>query len=147
MAGLIPFRRNSSLMNSRFPDFYDMLDDFFGDNWWPRKPLTQETFKIDVQDNENEYIVEAELPGVRKDEITVEMNDGRLTIFVKKEEAVEEERKNYIHRERRYSSMSRGIYLVDAQSEGIKARLDNGILSITVPKQDRSQNKSRIEIE
>ena len=45
MAGLIPFRRNSSLMNSRFPDFYDMLDDFFGDNWWPRKPLTQETLR------------------------------------------------------------------------------------------------------
>ena len=66
MAGLIPFRRNSSLVNSRFPDFYDMLDDFFGDNWWPRKPLTQETFKIDVQDNENEYIVEAELPGSEK---------------------------------------------------------------------------------
>ncbi|MGI6734194.1 MAG: Hsp20/alpha crystallin family protein [Anaerovoracaceae bacterium] len=147
MAGLIPFRRNASLMNTRFPDFYDMLDDFFGDSWPPRKALSPDTFKIDVQDNDNEYVIEAELPGVKKEEITVEINDGRLTIFVKKEEAVDEERKNYIHRERRYSSMSRGIYLVDAQSEGIKARLDNGILSITVPKQDRSQNKSRIEIE
>lgn len=75
------------------------------------------------------------------------MNDGRLTIFVKREEAINEEKKNYIHKERRYCSMSRGIYLVDAQSEGIKAKLDNGVLSITVPKQDKTQNKSRIEIE
>ena len=147
MAGLVPFKRNASLVNSRFPDFYDVLDDFFGDSWPPRKALSQDTFKIDVQDNENEYVIEAELPGAKKEEINVEMNDGRLSIFVKREEVVNEEKKNYIHKERRYCSMSRGIYLVDAQSEGIKAKLDNGVLSITVPKQDRTQSASRVEIE
>lgn len=147
MAGLVPFKRNTSLVNNRFPDFSDMLDDFFGDSWPPGRTLSQDTFKIDVQDNQNDYIIEAELPGAKKEEVNVEINDGRLTIFVKREESIDEEKKNYIHKERRYCSMSRGIYLVDAQSEGIKAKLDNGVLSITVPKQDKTQNKSRVEIE
>jgi len=147
MAGLVPFKRNAGLVNTRFPDFYGMLDDFFGDSWPPGKTLSQDTFKIDVQDNENEYVIEAELPGAKKEEVNVEMNDGRLTIFVRREEMVNEEQKNYIHKERRYCSMSRGIYLVDAQSEGIKAKLDNGVLSITVPKQDKTQSKSKVEIE
>jgi HSP20 family protein len=43
--------------------------------------------------------------------------------------------------------MSRGIYLVDAQAEGIKAKLENGILNIIVPKQDKALNRSRVEIE
>ena len=147
MAGLVPFKRNAGLVNTRFPDFYGMLDDFFVYCWPPGKTLSQDTFKIDVQDNENEYVIEAELPGAKKEEVNVEMNDGRLTIFVRREEMVNEEQKNYIHKERRYCSMSRGIYLVDAQSEGIKAKLDNGVLSITVPKQDKTQSKSKVEIE
>lgn len=147
MVGLVPYKRNAGLVNTRFPDFYGMLDDFFGDSWPPGKTLSQDTFKIDVQDNANEYLIEAELPGTKKEEVNVEMNDGRLTIFVRREETVNEEKKNYIHKERRYCSMSRGIYLVDAQSDGIKAKLDNGVLSITVPKQDKTQSKAKVEIE
>ena len=103
-----------------------------------KETLNAGDFKIDVQDNENEYIVEAELPGVRKDEITVEMNDGRLTIFVKKERPWRK-RGRITSIERRYSSMSRGIYLVDAQSEGIKAKLEDGILSIRIPNRIRAR--------
>lgn len=147
MAGLVPYRRGLRIGNERFPDVYDMLQDFLGDSWPPGKALSHDTFKIDVQDNKNEYIIEAELPGTKKEEVNVDMNDGRLTIFVKREETVNEEKKNYIHKERRYCSMSRGIYLVDAQAEGIKAKLENGILNIIVPKQDKALNRSRVEIE
>jgi HSP20 family protein len=147
MAGLVPYRRGLRIGNERFPDVYDMLQDFLGDSWPPGKALSQDTFKIDVQDNKNEYIIEAELPGTKKEEVNVDINDGRLTIFVKREETVNEEKKNYIHKERRYCSMSRGIYLVDAQAEGIKAKLENGILNIIVPKQDKALNRSRVEIE
>jgi len=60
-----------------------------------------------VQQNDNEYLIEAELPGVNKDEIGVDLNDGRLNISVKREENINEEKKNYIHRESRFASMSR----------------------------------------
>lgn len=147
MAGLVPFRKNTGLMEGRFPNIYDMMDDFFSDSWPPRKVLSQDTFKLDVQDSEKEYIIEAELPGTKKEEVNIEMNDGRLTIFVKREENVEEEKKNYVHRERRYCSMSRGIYLVDAETEGIKAKLEDGVLNITVPKQDKNKNTSKVIVE
>lgn len=148
MTGLVPFnRKNTGLLSTGFEDFYNMLDDFFSDNWSPRRSLERDTFKINVQQNGGEYLVEAELPGVNKEEIDLDLNEGRLTISVKREEKVNEEKKNYIHRESRYTSMSRSIYLADADSKGIKARLDNGLLSITVPRQEKSVKAEKIAIE
>ena len=148
MSKLVPFnRRNPSLLSAGFEDFHNMLDDFFSDNWWPGRSLARDTFKINVQQNEKDYLIEAELPGVNKDEIDLSLDEGRLTISVNREEQINEEKKNYIHRESRYSSMSRSIYLADAESNGIKAKLENGVLSILVPRQDRANKMQRIEIE
>lgn len=147
MANLVPFRRSSNLLNTELPRLDSIMDDFFSDSWPPGRVLSRDTFKLDVQDNEKEYVIEAELPGTKRDEVNVEMNDGRLTIFVKREENVDEKGKNYVHKERRFCSMSRGIYLVDAETEGIKAKLDEGILTITVPKQDKNKSASKIIID
>ena len=148
MTGLVPFnRKNTGLLNTGFEDFYNMLDDFFSDSWSSRRSLTRDTFKINVQQNDADYLIEAELPGVNKDEIDVDLNDGRLTISVKREEKINEEKKNYIHRESRYSSMSRSIYLADADPKGIKAKLDNGVLSVNVPRQEKTVKADKIEIE
>ena len=150
MSGLVPFnRRNRGLVNRDYDDygsFYNMLDDFFSDNW----PLTRGssgTFKIDVQENDEQYLVEADIPGINKEEVSIEMNEGRLKISIQREESKNEESKNYIHKERRYSSMCRNIYLNEAKSEGIKANLENGVLKIVVPKEMKSVHSSKIEIE
>lgn len=148
MTGLVPFnRKNTGLRNTGFGDFYNMLDDFFSDSWSPSRSLEQDTFKINVQQNDTEYLIEAELPGISKEEIKLDLNDGRLSISVQREEKINEEKKNYIHRESRFSSMSRSIYLEDADSKGIKAKLDNGVLNITVPRQERAVKAEQIEIE
>ena len=148
MAGLIPFNKNLPSFQPRgFEDFYNMLDDFFSDAWSPRRSLAGDTFKIDVQENEREYLVDAELPGVKKEEISLELNDDRLTIGIQKEENNEEKRKNYIHKERRFSSMRRSIYLADANSEEVKAKLEDGVLKIVIPKAVKADNMRRIEIE
>lgn len=150
MAGLIPFNRKySDIMNIGFDDFHNMLDDFFSDSW-PftfRRNLYNDTFKIDVQENQNEYIVEAELPGIQKDQINVSLEDNKLKIAVNKLEDTEEKSKNYIHKERRYCMMSRNVYLADSDSQGIKAKLENGVLTISVPKIAKEQNSIAIEIE
>ncbi|NLL81400.1 MAG: Hsp20/alpha crystallin family protein [Tissierellia bacterium] len=144
MAGLIPFnRRRNSLFNDTFTDFYNMVDDFFNDDFLRAKS----SFKVDIQDNEKEYVIEAQLPGVNKDEIDLEFEKGRLTISVQREETVDEEKKNYVHKESRYCSMSRSVYLRDALQEGVKAKLDSGILTITVPKEKLIVNRKKIEIE
>lgn len=150
MAGLIPFnRKRSDLMNIGFDDFHNMIDDFFSDNW-PfafRRNLFNDTFKIDVQENDKEYIVEAELPGIQKNEINVSLEDNRLKIAVNKLEDKEEKSKNYIHKERRQCVMSRSIYLADSDSHGVKAKLEHGVLTVTVPKIFKPENSVSIEIE
>lgn len=148
MSSLVPFnRRTSDLLGSGFGDFQNMLDDFFADGWPFRRSLAGDTFKLDIEDKGTEYIVEAELPGVHKDEINVSLEEGRLQISVSKEESTEEKDKNYIHRERRYSSMHRNIFLADSDAEGIKAKLENGVLAITVPKRKKPDNSVKIEID
>lgn len=148
MAGLVPFNRNrAGLRATGFDDFYNMLDNFFDESWSPARNLMHDTFKVDVQEKENEYDIEAELPGVKKEEVRLDMNEDRLTIAVQREEKVEEEKKNYIHKERRTCSMERHIYLKDAHAEGIKAKLDNGLLSIQIPKSKPVKNVRKIDIE
>lgn len=148
MAGLIPFnKRPSDLMGTGFDGFQNMLDDFFSVGWPLRRSLAADTFKIDVQDNEKDYVVEAELPGVDKEDVTVSLEEGRLTIQVNKEENTEQKDKNYIHRERRCTAMSRSLYLADAADEGVRGKLDNGVLAITVPKRTQSDRSYKIEIE
>ncbi|SHI11235.1 HSP20 family protein [Sporobacter termitidis DSM 10068] len=148
MAGLVPFnRRRSDVMSAGFDSFQNMLDDFFAESWPFRRSLLGDTFKLDVQDNSTEYLIEAELPGVKKEDIGISLNEGRLNISVNKDETVEETNKNYLHKERRYTSMSRNIMLGDADAAGIKAKLDNGVLSISVPKKPKPDNSVVIDID
>ncbi len=148
MAGLVPFNRKNKLIGPSFEDFYGMLDDFFSDDIVPRRSLIRDTFKLDVEEKDKEYVIEAELPGVKKEEVSLEINEGHLRISIKREETIDEEKRNFVHKERRYSSMTRSLYLKDAKSEDIKAKLDNGVLYITVPKKESDKGMTnKIEIE
>ena len=145
MAGLVPFNRGGSIFRPETRGFHNMLDDFFSDAWLPRT-LGLDTFKIDVKEDEKAYFIDAELPGVKKEEINLALRDGRLSISVEREEKVDEEKDNYVHRERRYGSYERSVYLADANPEGIQAKLEDGLLKVVVQKQDKSDGSKKIEI-
>lgn len=150
MAGLIPFnRKNSNLTpaNAGTNDFYNMLDDFFNDSWMPGRSLMRDTFKIDIQESDKDYLLEAELPGVKKEEIELSIDNDNLCITVKRSEEINKDSKNYVHRERREGCMSRRIHLAGAKMEDIKAKLNDGVLSVTIPKDELLDEKRRIEIE
>jgi len=145
---LIPFNKNrSDIMNVGFGDFYNMLDDFFTEGFPVKRSLAADTFKIDLHDDDQNYYIEADLPGAEKDQIKVTIDEGKLQISVTREEKAEDQNKNYIHRERRYSSMQRSIYLADTDNDNIKAKLENGILTITVPKKSKLDSTVNIAIE
>ncbi len=144
MTGLIPFNRRGDLSRDRL---FNMMDDFFNDSWLPGRSLLSDTFKVDVKENENDYTIEADLPGVQKEQINLELNEGRLTIAVVRNEEVEEEKKGYIHKERRHSSMQRSVYLADADNEGVNAKLNDGVLTVSIPKKPQIDYKKRIEIQ
>ncbi|MGC6569883.1 Hsp20/alpha crystallin family protein [Streptococcus sp. VTCC 12886] len=149
MAGLVPFNKKNKEIstNTGFEDFYNVLDDYFSNDWPFKRTLTHDTFKVDVEDNGNEYLIEAEVPGIDKKDINVELNDGKLMISITRDENSESKKKNFIHRERRYSSMSRSIYLEDAKQDGIKAKLENGLLKVVVPKEEKPNNSITIDVE
>lgn len=148
MAGLIPFnRKKNELLSTGMDDIHSMLDDFFTEGWPLRRSLESDTFKVDVEDLGKEYVVHAELPGVKKEEISLAVDEGRLRISITRDEEKEDKSKNYIHRERRYSSMERSIFLEVADNEGIKAKLEDGILKINVPKREHIDTSKKIEIE
>ncbi len=149
MTGLIPFNRGKRELapQTNSDSFYNMLDDFFSNDWPFRRTLSYDTFKLDVVNEEKNYVVEAELPGVEKKDINVQLNEGRLQISVSREESSEDTSKQYIHRERRYSSMSRSVYLEDAQAEGILAKLENGVLRIVVPKEVKANHSVVVDVE
>ncbi|WP_443742231.1 Hsp20/alpha crystallin family protein, partial [Tractidigestivibacter sp.] len=85
--------------------------------------------------------------GVKKDEVDVELNEGRLSISVDKKESDEEKGKNYLHKETGEWSATRGVYLKDAATEGLTARMDGGVLTVNVPKQSEKANVTKVAID
>ena len=154
MFGLTPYNRRSDGLQRRdreFMDIFDipsLFDRFFNDGFFPSFYGFDNQIRVDIKEDDNAYKVEAELPGVDKDEISVELRDGRLTIGVERKEITNEERENYIRRERRLSSCSRTFYVDGVREEDVKAKFQNGILTIILPKADGEQRrKHRIQIE
>lgn len=143
MASLVPYNYgNRGIFDVGFGD---VLNSFLGDDW-PARTLTRTSFKVDVEETDRAYVVSADLPGVKKDEIDVDMADGRLTISVAHSEATSDESKNYLHRERSYSSMTRSVCLPDIDATRIEAKLDEGVLTVNVPKVPEADRSTKIEV-
>lgn len=148
MASLIPFNRKNTLRTTDgFQDFYNMLDDFFTSPLSTSRSLMNDSFKLDIKDKEDKYVVEADLPGVKKEEIELNLNEGRLSISIHREEREDKEEKDYIHKERRYSSMSRSVYLGDIKEDEITAKLEDGVLCVDIPKGKEKEKTKKIPIE
>ena len=148
MAGLVPFNwRNNNLVPLGFDDFHNMMDDFFSDRWASNRNLLKDSFKIDIRETEEDYLIEAEMPGISKDEININADAQNLCISVVQEEKANADSGNYIHRERRTSSATRRIHLANAELDQIRAKLEHGVLTISIPKRKMAKNTHRIEIE
>ena len=97
--------------------------------------------KTDIQEMKDGYKMEVDLPGFKKDEITVELDDGYLTISAAKgldQDEKEKESGRYIRRERYAGACSRSFYVGwDVEPDEISAKFESGILQISVPKETR----------
>ena len=150
MAGLIPLNRlhnGFARTSTGFEDFNSMLDDFFNDSWMLGRSLTRDTFKIDIEETEAAYCIEAELPGTKKEAIDLRVEAETLCVCVNCDEAVNDDGKNYIHRERRVSTMSRRIRLANAKLDEITAKLEDGVLTVLVPKIQKANSQRKIAID
>ena len=129
----------------------NLFDDMFGfdfDREFDRmmRPLygkhSQNMMKTDVRETENSYELDIDLPGFKKDEITVQLDNGYLSISASKGLDKDEEKKDgkYIRRERYAGSMNRTFYVgSQLTQQDIQAKFEDGILKISVPKKDVQQ--------
>ena len=116
----------------------NLFDDFF-DNSFRDYSGTQELMKTDVKENENDFEIDMSLPGVNKEDIKAELNDGYLTVSASTSNVKEDndEKKRYVRRERYYGSCSRSFYVGEAITEQeIKAKFENGVLQLSIPKKE-----------
>ena len=146
MFGLTPYNRRNNSVARRDRDIFDiegMFDSFFNDSLFPAWFFGGNQMKVDIRENDKEYIIDAELPGVKKEEIELDLRDDRLTISVKRDEALNEERDNYIRRERRCSSFSRSFVVDNIKQDEVAAKFENGILSVSLPKKEGVVNHTR----
>lgn len=81
--------------------------------------------KVDIKENEKEYVFEAELPGIKKEEMNIQIDDDRLTISVQKNVQTDEEKDNYIRKERSYSSMTRSFSISNVETDSVNAKLND----------------------
>ena len=102
--------------------------------------------KTDITETDENYKLMIDLPGVAKEDISLDFNDEYLTVFVKHEENSDESIR-YIRKERSNYSYSRSYYLSDADSENIKAKLENGVLTVIVSKFKEVNNRKTISVE
>ncbi|HEY4652600.1 MAG TPA: Hsp20/alpha crystallin family protein [Pontibacter sp.] len=135
-------------MESNMPQtFSSMLDRFFNESVNTRG-LTSFTPHVDACETERGYEIEVALPGIRKEDISIDFQEGRLTISgERKFERREEDGKRYQMLETQYGSFSRTFYLPDnVNPDQINARLENGILLVSVPKDEHKTMKRQISI-
>jgi HSP20 family protein len=111
-----------------------------------RTDLAPASFLLDVQEAPDGYVVEVTVPGVQRDEIDVELNEGRLNITVDKRDGEEVAKRNYIHRETGAYRAMRSVYLKDADTQGLTAALKDGVLTVNVPKRTKSGNVTKVLI-
>jgi len=147
---LVPYnKRNRGLTNKPQEVFNidSLFDNFFSDSFVPAFFTGDSQIRVDIKEKENEYLIEADLPGVRKEEIKVDLDNDRLTISVEKNEEINEEKENYIRRERRSGSYCRSFYVENVMEDQISAKFENGVLSMVLPKREaKPGRKNSIEI-
>ena len=127
----------------------NLFDDLFRDDfamfpaWSGRDPLygkhAKHMMKTDVRETEDTYEVDMDLPGFKKDEINVDLKNGYLTVSAAKGLDKDEKDKNgkYIRQERYTGAMSRSFYVGDVAPKDVKAKFEDGILQISLPKAEK----------
>lgn len=128
-------------------DLFDGFDGFFRGLW-----DDDEVMRTDVKEEEKEFVLDIDLPGYDKENISLSLENGYLLVSAKKTEEVKEEDKKgrYLRRERRCGSVSRSFFVGEVlKEEDIRASFKNGVLQVSFPKEapKKLEEKKVIAIE
>jgi HSP20 family protein len=131
-------------------DMDRMFENFLGrrlrplwtERWWPVAGMEMAAPTVDLYDEKDDIVVKAELPGLEKDDIEVNLTEDRLTIKGEKKKEEEIKKENYYRSERSYGSFVRTLELpTEVQTDKVKAAFKNGVLEIRLPKTEEAKKK------
>ena len=123
-------------------DFFDNALDIFDSSFFNNNIM-----KSDIYEKDGNYIIEMDLPGFKKDEINISLDNKYLVISASKNEEKEENDK-YIRKERYYGEYKRSFYIGEVEENSVKASYNDGILKVSFPKQEAEKNnKKQISID
>jgi len=147
MKTLAMYRPNT--IQNALSDFDRYFESFFGDSLLsPAARMFNHIPAVDIQETENSYVLDMELPGYDEKNIEVHVDGSSLTISSKEEDAREEKKNNenggtYILRERKASSFTRSFKLPEnADPESVNASFKNGILNLQINKRAEAQKRT-----
>lgn len=134
-----PIREFDNINNSiqkYFDDFATMKPSFDKDVFSP---------KIDISEKENQLIIDAEIPGVQKEDLKITLQDNILTIEGEKKNVSEESKRNYFRTERSYGEFKKSFTLPEyVDSEKVNAKFNNGVLSILLDKVEEIEPVAKV---
>jgi len=119
-----------------------LMNDFFSDDT-EDTGLTHWAPEVDIIEDKDEFVVTADLPGLTKKDININIKENMLTISGERKTEVKDEQKNYCRTERRYGAFKRSFQLTDKViADKITAAFKDGVLRISIPKAEESKPKS-----
>ena len=137
MFELMPFGYRRVSAYNPFRDFEEMSRSFWDNN-------NVSAFRTDITEKDGKYILEADLPGFKKEDISVDIDKDCLTITAEhKSEEKEENADSYIRRERFYGSYTRSFNVKGIDTEAITAAYNDGVLTLTMPKKEPEVRAAR----
>jgi HSP20 family protein len=145
-------KREAPKMVSPFSEMERMMADFMRrpfsmfPSMWPRMDLIEDEMSpaVDIYEEDDSIVAKVELPGMKKEDISVELNNGVLKITGEKKREEKVEKKNYYRIERSSGSFERRISLpVEIQADKTKASFKDGVLQIKIPKSDEAKKKEK----
>ena len=134
MYSLIPFEKYTNNMDHFFDDIPRF---FFTEN--SERPAA---FRTDIQDLGDHFLLEADLPGFQKEEISLDLKGDILTVTAHHQEEKETHTGKYLCRERRYGDFARSFDVSSVQQKAITASYENGVLKLVLPKKSAVQPES-----
>lgn len=133
MFDLIPFENRN---NTMFDTFDRMMNGFWGN---------EDAFapcRTDILDQGSSFLLKADMPGFKKEDIHIDIQGGQLNISAEHKEESKEEKKSFVRHERKYGSLCRSFDIEGIQADQITASYNNGVLELVLPKTVQEKPKS-----
>lgn len=145
MFNMVPFTKSNVMAKKGF-GLDDFFSDFLRDDFFSPMLTGINSFKVDLKEDENNYTIDADLPGIKKEDIALEYDNNYLTISAKSNETSKNKDDDFVRRERTYGEFKRSFYIDNIDENTVDASFTDGVLKVILPKKEKGIQRKKIDI-